>query len=318
MTPGHGRHALLIGAFVLAAGLYGLWTPDLDRAELLHRYGAASQRVLEVDGLRVNYQDAGPTNAPALLLLHGFGSSQQTWDTWAPQFALNFRVIRLDLPGFGLTGESPSKNYSEDQDLATLIGFVNKLNVSSFSIVGHSLGGKMAWGLAAAQPERVKALVLMAPDGFAPEAQWGTKPYEVPAIMGLMKYCLPEYFVRRFVEAAFSDPQGLTEQMLNRYHDMLRAPGVRAAILDRADQTMYSNPIPRLKKITAPTLLIWGENDHMIPSNNAASYASVLRQSSTVVLPKLGHVIQEEQPEVGLAQVEAFLSAQLLGNRGAP
>lgn len=318
MTTRPWGNVLPISALVLAAGLYGLWTPDLDRSELLHRYGAPSQRVLEVDGLRVNYQDSGPSDAPVLLLLHGFGSSLQTWDAWAAKLTLRFRVIRIDLPGFGLTGESPSKNYSQDQDLATLVDFVNKLNLSSYSIVGHSLGGKMAWALAAEQPERVKALVLMAPDGFAPEAQWGTKPYEVPAITGLMKYCLPKYFVRRFIDTAFSDPQWLTEQMVNRYHDMLRAPGVRAAILDRADQTIYTDPIPRLKRIQAPTLLIWGANDQMIPSSNAASYAAVLQQSSTVVLPNLGHVIQEEQPEIGLAQVDAFLSTYLLAGPGAP
>lgn len=312
------RNVLLIGAVVIAAGLYGLWTPDLPLDELQHRYGASSQHVLEVDGLRINYQDSGPPDAPVLLLLHGFGSSLQTWDAWAPQLALKFRVIRLDLPGFGLTGQSPTRNYSEGQDLATLVGFVNKLNLPSYSVVGHSMGGKMAWSLAAAQPERVKALVLMAPDGFSPEAQWGTKPYEVPAIMGLMKYCLPRYFVRGFIDAAYADPQLLTQQMVSRYHDMLRAPGVRAAILDRADQTVYSDPRPRLRQITAPTLLLWGERDAMIPSSNAASYAAELPHARTMVLPKLGHVLQEEQPEIGLAQVDAFLTTHVLAKPLAP
>ena len=309
---------MLIGAVVLAAGLYGVWTPDLDRAELMQRYGAPSQRVVEVDGLGINYQDSGSPDAPAVLLLHGFGSSLQTWDAWTPQLALKFRVIRLDLPGFGLTGESPTQNYSEGQDLATLVGFVNKLNLSSYSVVGHSMGGKMAWSLAAAQPDRVKALVLMAPDGFSPQAQWGTKPYEVPAVMGLMKYALPKYFVRGFLDAAYADPQGVTDQTVTRYHDMLRAPGVRTAILDRADQTVSTDPIPRLKQIKAPPLLLWGEQDQMIPSSNAASYAAVMPHARTVVLPKLGHVLQEEQPEIGLAKVDAFLSAHVLASPHAP
>ena len=312
------RYVLLIGAVLLVAGLYGVWTPDLDRAELLHRYGSPTQHVVEVDGLHINYQDSGPPDAPALLLLHGFGSSLQTWDAWTPQLASKFRVIRLDLPGFGLTGESPTQNYSEGQDLATLVDFVNKLKLPTYAIVGHSMGGKMAWSLAAAQPDRVKALVLMAPDGFSPEMQWGTKPYEVPATMGLMKYALPKYFVRGFLDAAYADPKWLTEHVVTRYHDMLRAPGVRGAILDRADQTVSTNPIPRLKQIKAPTLLLWGENDRMIPSSNAANYASVLQRSRTVVLPKLGHVLQEEQPELGLAQVDAFLSSHVLASTHAP
>lgn len=302
----------MISAFVLAAALYGLWTPDIERAELQLRYGAPTQHVLQVNGLGVHYQDTGPPDAPVVLLLHGFGSSLQTWDPWADRLALKFRVIRPDLPGFGLTGAVPSQDYSERQDVATLRDFVNQLGVSNFSIVGHSLGGKIAWALAADQPDRVQALVLMAPDGFAPAAQWGTKPYEVSAAMGLIEYCLPKYLVHQFLDAAFFDPQWLTPSMVNRYHDMLRAPGVRGAILARADQTVYTDPVPRLKQIKAPTLLLWGNNDAMIPSSNAASYAAVLQRSQTVVLPKLGHVIQEEQPDVGLAPVDAFLSAQLL------
>jgi pimeloyl-ACP methyl ester carboxylesterase len=312
MTKQRRGSVVLISAFVLAAGLYGLWTPDVDRAELLLRYGAPSQHELVVEGVRVNYQDAGPLDAPVVLLLHGFGSSLQTWDAWTPQLATKFRVIRLDLPGFGLTGEVPSRDYSERQDVATLRHFVDQLGVSNFSIVGHSLGGKIAWSLAADQPERVQALVLMAPDGFAPAEQWGSKPYEVPVAMGLMKHVLPKYMVRQVLESAFFDPAWLTPPMVSRYHDMLRAPGVRAAILDRADQTVNTDPRSRLKYIKAPTLLLWGENDAMIPSSNASSYAAVLARSHTVVLPKLGHVIQEEQPDRGLAEVDAFLSAQLL------
>jgi pimeloyl-ACP methyl ester carboxylesterase len=91
---------------------------------------------------------------------------------------------------------------------------------------------------------------------------------------------------------------------------MLRAPGVRGAILDRSNQTIYTDPVPRLKKIKAPTLLLWGEQDQMIPSSNAQSYAVVLRHSSTVVVPKLGHLLQEEQPDTGLAAVMQFLEAQ--------
>jgi pimeloyl-ACP methyl ester carboxylesterase len=315
MTKRRRRSVGLISALVLAAALYGLWTPDIERVELQRRYGSPTQHELNVDGLRVHYEDSGPPDAPVLLLLHGFGSSLQTWDPWAADLSIKFRVIRPDLPGFGLTGEVPSKDYSEQQDVATLRHFVNQLGVSHFSIVGHSLGGKIAWALAADEPDRVDALVLMAPDGFAPPEQWGTKPYEVPAVMRLMKYCLPEYFVRQALDSAFFDPQWLTQSMVDRYYDMLRAPGVRAAILDRAQQTVYSDPMPRLKQIKAPTLLLWGEHDAMIPSSNAQSYAAVLGQSQTVVLPRLGHVIQEEQPKVGLASVDEFLTVQLLPKR---
>jgi pimeloyl-ACP methyl ester carboxylesterase len=119
------------------------------------------------------------------------------------------------------------------------------------------------------------------------------------------------FLVRKSIEPAFFNPNALTDDLVNRYHDMLRAPGVREAILERGNQTIYTDPVPRLKKITAPTLLIWGEQDLLIPSSNAKSYAGVLTTSTTVLLPNLGHLIQEERPEVGLRHVTEFLTSTL-------
>ena len=300
------------GATILAVVMYGLWTPDLERAELEKRYAASSTQTIELDGLKVHYKETGPQGAPALLLLHGFGSSLQAWDDWSVKLEQKYRVIRLDLPGFGLTGASPDHDYSEEKDLAILTHFANKLGLDKFSVIGHSMGGKMAWSLAAAQPDRVQALVLMAPDGFPETKDIGTKPYEVPAIMGLIKYVLPKYLVRKSIEPAFAEADALNDALVNRYYDMLRAPGVRGAILERSNQTIYTDPVPRLKAIKAPTLLIWGEQDQMIPSTNAQSYATVLSNSTTVLIPKLGHLLQEEQPEKGLAAVMQFLDGHLL------
>jgi pimeloyl-ACP methyl ester carboxylesterase len=302
---------VLASAFLSMGLLYGLWAPDLALSELKLRYGFDAQQVVQVDGLNIHYKDTGPKDAPVVLLLHGFGSSLQTWDVWAAQLETQYRVIRLDLPGFGLTGPSPLHDYSEAGDLATLTHFVDKLGVASFSIIGHSMGGKMAWGLAAADPDRVKALVLMAPDGFPEVKDIGSKPYAMPSIMGVIKFSLPKFLVRKSIEPAFFDANALSDSLVDRYYDMLRAPGVRAAILERANQTIYTDPVPRLKKITAPTLLVWGEQDQMIPSSNAQSYANVLSTSKTVLLPNLGHLAQEEQPQIALAHVVEFLNSTL-------
>ena len=301
-----------LGTAILAIVMYGLWTPDLERAELEKRYVASSPQMLDVDGLKVHYKETGPQAAPALLLMHGFGSSLQAWDDWSLKLEQKYRVIRLDLPGFGLTGASPANDYSEEKDLAILTHFADKLGLEKFSVIGHSMGGKMAWSLAASHPERVQALVLMAPDGFPEAKDIGTKPYEVPAITGLIKYFLPKYLVRKSIEPAFVQADALNDALVNRYYDMLRAPGVRGAILERSNQTIYTDPVPRLKAIKAPTLLIWGEQDQMIPSINAQSYANVLSNSTTVLVPKLGHLLQEEQPEKGLAAVMQFLDGQLI------
>lgn len=302
---------LFLGVLILAAVVFAFWTPDMSAAELEKRYAKPSLSVLEVDGLNIRYKDTGSKSAPVLLLLHGFGSSLQTWDDWSAQLEPHYRVIRLDLPGFGLTGPSPVNDYSEEQDLATLTHFVDKLGIAELSVIGHSMGGKLAWMFAAAQGPRVKVLVLMAPDGYPQAQDIGTQPYAMPAVMGLMKFFLPKYGVRKSLEPAFFDATALDERLIQRYHDMLRAPGVRGAILERGQQTIYTDPVPRLKKITAPTLLLWGQDDLMIPSSNAQSYAAVLADSQTALLPNLGHLLQEEQAHLGLAQVTQFLNKNL-------
>ena len=129
--------------------------------------------------------------------------------------------------------------------------------------------------------------------------------------MHLIKYFLPKYFLEKSLEPAFYDATQLNETLVNRYYDMLRAPGVRAAILARGDQTVYTDPVPRLKRITAPTLLLWGEEDQMIPSRNAQDYERDIPRSTTVLLPQSGHLIQEERPDVGLTAVSHFLDQHL-------
>ena len=117
--------------------------------------------------------------------------------------------------------------------------------------------------------------------------------------------------VKKSIEPAFFDAQELQEDLLNRYFDMLRAPGVRQAIIDRSNQTINTDPADRLKRITAPTLLLWGQSDQMIPSDNAKSYELVVPQYKTVVLPKQGHLMQEERPQEALLEVTQFLESAL-------
>lgn len=302
-------YSLGLASIVAAAALVGLWTPDWDRADLEKKYQTPDTHFSDIHGHRVHFQDSGPKDAPVLLMLHGFGSSLQTWDTWAQSLQKNYRVVRLDLPGFGLSGASPRNAYAEEDDVLFIENFVNSIGVHEFSLIGHSMGGKIAWHVAATYPAKVKRLILMAPDGYANPEDMGAKPYEMPTFMHVMKYALPEFFVKKSLEPAFFDTQALNAGLLTRYHDFLRAPGVRQAIIDRANQTVNTDPVARLKRISAPTLLLWGENDQMIPQDNAKRYAQVLANATTVVLPKQGHLLQEERPQEGLAQVLAFLNA---------
>ena len=286
-------------------------TPDLSREALESKYARQPSQFALIDGLRVHYRDTGPRNAPVLVLLHGFGSSLQTWDAWSSVLESKFRVLRMDLAGFGLTGASPDDDYSDPADVQRLERFLNALGVQEFTLIGHSMGGRIAWNYASAHPERVKRLVLLAPDGFpTPGQKIGGKPYDVGAIAEVIQFVMPQFLVRKSLEPAFFNASSVSEELLDRYYELLRAPTVRQAILARMRQTINSDPVERLSKITAPTLLLWGEGDAMIPCSNAKDYVKALVQahSQVEVLSRASHLLQEESPQVALARVLAFMS----------
>jgi pimeloyl-ACP methyl ester carboxylesterase len=305
--------AAMVVAGLLLAALVGaaLWfyAPDKPRAALEAKYAPSPpSRFLEVAGVRLHVRDTGPRNAPAVLLLHGFGASLHTWEDWARQLEDGFRVVRLDLPGFGLTGPDPTGDYTDDRTVRVLAALMDALGLPRAGVVGSSMGGRMAWFFAAAEPGRVDKLVLMAPDGFAgPGREYGKVP-TVPFLAKLLPYVLPERLLRRMLARAYGDPAVLTEEVFARYRDMLLAPGVRRAILARVGQSMLPEPEPLLRRIRAPTLLVWGEKDALVPFRNAADYTKALPDSAVVSFPDLGHVPQEEAPARSLEPVRAFLA----------
>jgi pimeloyl-ACP methyl ester carboxylesterase len=294
-------------AALLGAGLW-LYTPDKPRAALEAKYGVSPADYVDAAGMRLHVRDTGPRDAPAVILLHGFGASLLTWDAWADLLSDRFRVIRYDLPGFGLTGPDPTGDYTDARGVGVLLALMGRLGIARASIIGNSMGGKLAWTFAAEHPERVEKLVLVSPDGFAsPGFEYGKKP-DVPFIVRLLPYVLPDSMLRSSLVPAYADRAFLTDELVTRYRDMMLAPGVRSAIVARMQQYLPEDPEPQLRGIKAPTLLIWGEKDGMIPFANAQDYLRAIPNSRLVSFPDLGHIPQEEAPERSLAPVRQFLA----------
>lgn len=286
---------------------YWLWTPDLPRETLEARYLQQPGDLIDVAGIRLNVRDRGPRAAPAVILVHGFAGSLQTWDAWADGLAVDRRVIRFDLPGSALSAPDPTGRYTDARTGQVLIALMDQLGIERASIVGHSVGGRIAWTFAAQHPERVDKLVLVAPDGFAsPGFDYGRAP-EVSALFGLMRYVLPKPLLRMQLNKTFADTDFVTDERVALNQDLLRAPGSRDALLARGGQTVLIDPVPLLRTIQAPTLLLWGEQDEMIPTGNAADYLAALPNARLVTFDKTGHLPQEEAAARSLAVVEKFL-----------
>lgn len=287
--------------------LFGLWTPDLPRADLEARYLEAPADLRTVGPWRLHVRDSGPRQAPVVVLLHGFGASLQTWDLWARGLSQTHRVIRLDLPGSGLSPPDPDQDYTDARSLQLLRSLLDELGVSRATMVGHSMGGRIAWTFAAQHPERTDKLVLIAPDGFASEGFEYGKPMDVPFSLSLMRQVLPKPLLRMSLKSAYAQPESLTDALTTRYHELLLAPGARQAMLDRLKQTALQEPGPLLRQIKAPTLLVWGESDAMIPASNARDYLQAIVGSRLFLYPGVGHLPHEEASEVSLKAVVDFL-----------
>lgn len=294
----------VLASVVLAVFLYA---PDKPRAELEAAYPGD---YLSVDGVRLRVRDSGPRDAPAVILLHGFGASLDTWEPWAQALSSRFRVIRFDLPGFGLTGADPTGDYTDARSMQVLLGLMDQLGLDRAGIVGNSLGGRIAWSFAALHPDRVSRLVLVAPDGFASPGFAYGKATNIPLMMQALPYVAPRSMLRANLAAAYARPEALSEGMVTRYRDMMLAPGVRPAILARMSQTILREPGLILASIQTPTLLLWGEMDRMIPITNAADYLRLMPNATLVRLPNTGHLPFEEDPAGSLPPVERFLSGE--------
>ena len=297
----------MLAALLVSVSLWLAWTPDLARERLLQSYARAGTAQLMVGAQPYFIQDTGPRDAPTLVLLHGFGASLQTWDAWSQALETQWRVVRIDLPAFGLTGPAVNNDYSDEADVARLLALLDHLGLQRVAVGGHSMGGRIAWNFAAAHPERVSHLVLVAPDGFPDPRSTTEFTYQVSPWLGLMKLSLPAWALKMGVAPAYGDEKLLTADTMRRYQDMMRAPGVRTALIERMRQSRNSDPLPRLQSLKMPILLVWGDKDAFIPISNAQDYLNAIPHAVLATIPLAGHVVHEEAPQPSVQAVKAFL-----------
>ena len=297
----------MLAALLVSVSLWLAWTPDLSRERLLQSYARAGTAQLMVGAQPYFIQDTGPRDAPTLVLLHGFGASLQTWDAWSQALETQWGVVRIDVPAFGLTGPAVNNDYSDEADVARLLALLDHLGLQRVAVGGHSMGGRIAWNFAAAHPERVSHLVLVAPDGFPDPRSTTEFTYQVSPWLGLMKLSLPAWALKLGVAPAYGDEKLLTADTMRRYQDMMRAPGVRTALIERMRQSRNSDPVPRLQSLKMPVLLVWGDKDAFIPISNAQDYLNAIPHATLASIPLAGHVVHEEAPQPSVQAVKAFL-----------
>ncbi|MEQ3628245.1 MAG: alpha/beta hydrolase [Hyphomonas sp.] len=308
---------LVTVAIILTAGWLMLRRPDISYNTLESVYSKSNSRYLKSGSqIELHFTDTGPRDAPILVLVHGYSASLNTWDAWVRNLRKDYRVIRLDLPGHGLSRCVDNDEIGIEQFIASIDRVTHSLDVDQFTLVGSSMGGHTAWAYALAHPDRLDGLVLVDAAG------WLSAPGEDdkdPVIFKLlrngfarnvMKDLDMSALIRSGLENSFADPKLVTDEMVERYSAMSRAPCHREALLKIMSGTSLRVPASkeRLSAITVPTLILHGDTDNLIPVAHAEKFADAIPGSKLIIYPETGHIPQEEQPVASVEDFRAFLA----------
>ena len=266
-----------------------------------------------VHGQQIAYLDVG--EGPAVILIHGFGGSMWQWEYQQHALSQHFRVLTLDLPGAGLS-DKPEIDYSPDQMLDFLVGFMDTVKTPQATLVGNSMGAGLAIGMALAHPARVAKLVLI--DGLP---QHVMEKLTSPSVRRALETRAPSWLVafgnRLFgglmIESVLReivhDPALLTPAVIERSNRNRQRPGLIKPIMAvRENLPLWESGFAtRLGEITHPTMVLWGEEDRVFPIAVGEELHQTIKRSQFIRIPKAGHIPQWEQPDVVNQELITFI-----------
>lgn len=308
---------VVFGVLVVFSGVLALfWAPDRSVESLKPRWASPPSRFVSMQGMQVHVRDEGPHSDPTpIVLIHGTSASLHTWDGWAAALSPYRRVIRLDLPGFGLTGPAPDGDYS----MARYTGFVRDLldllNIDQAVLAGNSLGGGIAWQTALAHPKRVRQLVLVDATGYPLQPQSmpiGFRMAQISWLAPITQKILPRSMIAASVRNVYGQPDKVSPALVDRYHELTLREGNRASLTKRLQYRESDAALAgQIPKLSLPTLILWGNEDRLIPPEHGHRFHLDVASSQLQVFEGLGHVPHEEDSEATVLAVKRFLNLPL-------
>lgn len=298
--------ALIIGILLALA-----WAPDRPVELLSPRWAPAPSSFIAVEGMQVHVRDEGlRSDTVPIVLLHGTSASLHTWEGWVAALKDQRRIITFDLPGFGLTGPHPQNDYSMAAYTRFVIATLDAIGVQRFVIGGNSLGGGIAWQVAAALPQRAQQLILVDASGYPLQAQSvpiGFRIAAIPQLAWLMRNFTPRVLVAESVRNVYGDPARVSDALVDRYYELTLRSGNRDALSKRFAQADWGAGSERIKTLKLPTLILWGGKDRLIAPEHARQFERDIAGSRLVMFDDLGHVPHEEDAARTVLEAKKFL-----------
>ena len=280
--------------------------------DLKQKYASDTSEFIPVNGMNVHLRDEG--NGPVLLLLHGVLASLHTWDGWIPELKKNYRVIRIDLPGFGLTGAENPGEFNIDLVKDTVIKILDSKKIERVTLIGNSFGGYLSWQLAVDYPERVERIVAIDAKSFPQKWPWLLKLVASFPTKYFAPHIAPRPTVSIGVHQVYGDNDLITSETIKRYHDLLMREGNRESMISifkwvkSSDMPYSSPPDKKLLEIRQPLMTMWGKKDAWIPYEQVgkkwqAAYPDAVHK----VYEDAGHIPMEEAPATTVKDLLDFL-----------
>lgn len=307
--------ALAIGGAVGAAVAVKLLTRDATVSwENVSHKVAHSERshFVNVDGARVHYQEFGEAAKPALILIHGYTASVYVWKTVAPMLAdAGFRVIAVDLIGFGYSEKPAWFDYTIRSQARMVSRFMSRLGIGRATLVGNSYGGAVALNVTLDNPEAVEKLVLV--DAVCNDDVKNRTILKLAGIRGIGEVLVPfvfdsKFLMRRRMEGTLAkvNRSMITKERIDSILRPLRAADGHHSLLATSRNWDANRLEEDAHLINQQTLIIWGEEDKVIPIKNGYKLHEEILNSRFVVLKDCGHIPPEEKSEIFTELVTEF------------
>lgn len=293
-------------------GRYYMGFVDLAPDVVASRYSNEHSKFIKMDGLQqginLHYRDEGNQEKPALFLLHGIMASLHTWDGWVDTLKDDFRIVRIDIPGFGLTGPYADGIYNIERSVDMIDQLSDHLGIESFFLAGNSMGGYISWNFAAEHPEKVKRLILVDAAGYPFKPPMMLELFQTPILKDSVQYITPRFVVTHTLNEVYGDGSKITDDIIERYHQLMLREGNRQAVVEVFASIAHVDS-SKIKQLKVPTLIQWGDADVWIPLENAQKFAGDIEDSKTIVYSGVGHIPMEEVPEQSAKDAKDFLLA---------
>jgi pimeloyl-ACP methyl ester carboxylesterase len=288
------RILALAGAAFAGVNLFARYAAG-KREDLDPETAGAPGAFLDIEGRRIHYVEAG--QGDPVVLIHGWNGSTFNMRYTIPELAQRYRVIAVDLLGYGYSARPADGDYSIGGQVEFVRKVMDRLGVSRAALLGHSMGGAIAIQFALRYPERVERLVLVS-SATVREMQrarnWGLLVR--PLLPSIAPMFVRESVVLRALRHVVHDPALLTPEMVEGHYRPLRMKGHMRAASKQLSDRRRDQPFDA-REICQPALVLWGEHDRVVPLSTGLELAEQIPNAQLAIIRSAGHLAHEEQPE---------------------